>query len=80
MGLEKIGALWKGKPGSKAVLSGSIEVGGKKYRALIFKNDDKEGKQPDYRIMTDPDDVSAAGEHKSRPESKPQADDSDLPF
>lgn len=74
--MEKIGALWKGKPGSKAVLSGSIEIGGKKYRALVFRNEDKEGKQPDYRIMTDPDDVEVAGP-KGKAAPKPAADDDD---
>lgn len=88
MALEKIGAFWKGKPGSKAVLTGSIEVGGKKYRALVFRNEDKKGdKHPDYRVMTDPDEVTEAGQKgRAKPAAdKPIADDflsddSDAPF
>lgn len=80
--LEKIGALWKGKPGSKALLSGSIETDGKKRRVLIFKNEDKKGdKHPDYRIMTDPDEVEVAGQRtKAKAEPKPEAEQDEVPF
>ena len=49
MALEKFGALWKGKPNSKAVLSGKLEDG---RRILVFKNEDKKtDKHPDYRLV-----------------------------
>jgi hypothetical protein len=51
MALEKLGALWKGKTGSKAVLTGMLED---KRRIFVFKNEDKKSdKHPDYRLVVD---------------------------
>jgi len=51
--LKRIGAAWKGKPGSKALLTGSITVAGKKQRWMLFKNDKKtEEREPDYVILS----------------------------
>jgi hypothetical protein len=52
--LKRIGAAWKGKQGSKALLTGSITVAGKKQRWMLFKNDHKPdgSKEPDYVILS----------------------------
>ena len=69
MGLEKLGALWKGKPGSKAVLSGKLEDG---RRILVFKNEDKKtDKHPDFRLVVDDG-------QEEKP--KPQTDEDNTPF
>lgn len=90
MGLTKVGALWNGKPGSKAVFNGSVEIGGQKYKLLIFPNEDKSSeKQPDFRVCTDLDDVKQAVPYDPRdkkptappPAAKPVTTDEDpLPF
>ena len=51
--LKRIGAAWKGKPNSKALLTGAITVAGKKQRWMLFKNDKKtEDREPDYVILS----------------------------
>lgn len=64
MALKNIAALWKGKPGSKAVLSGYMETGerGKKGpRVMVFKNEDAtdENRKPHYRLVQADEDGDA---------------------
>lgn len=71
MALEKFGALWKGKPNSKAVLTGRLEDG---RRILVFKNEDKKSdKHPDYRLVVDPTDVKGQSKQQT-------TDDESVPF
>ncbi len=53
--LKDVGALWKGKPGSKLLLSGEVELpGGGKMRLLMFANQHKKSdKHPDYKLCTE---------------------------
>ena len=55
MALIKVGALWlhEGKKGK--FMAGEIEVGGRVYSVLVFKNDKQKDGQPDYSINV-PDD------------------------
>lgn len=50
MGEQSIGALWiqEGKNGK--YLSGKITINDVTTAIVMFKNDRKEGRQPDYRI------------------------------
>ncbi len=72
MALERIGALWlkERKDGSK-FMAGEIEVNGKKFSIMVFKNNrKKEDKHPDYNIaMLIEDENSQKGD-----------DDDDIPF
>lgn len=80
MALTKIGALWNGKQGSKAVFNGSVEIGGQKYKVLIFPNEDKSNdKQPDFRVCTDLDEVKHVEPYKA-PKPAPAAAPQPLPF
>ena len=50
MAMTKLGALWKNKNGKK-VLTGNVEIDGKKTKIVIFPNGHKEEeKHPDYII------------------------------
>jgi hypothetical protein len=53
--LKDVGALWKGKPGSKLLLTGEIELpSGGKMRLLMFANQHKKSdKHPDYKLCTE---------------------------
>ena len=55
MALKDVGALWNGKPGSKVVYSGQVEIGGRTTRLMVFKNQHKKpgDKKPDLRIVTE---------------------------
>jgi hypothetical protein len=73
MALQKFGALWKGKPTSKAVLTGKLDDGRK---ILVFKNEDKKSdKHPDYRLVVD--DGLDAG---PKPGHREPISDDDTPF
>jgi hypothetical protein len=77
MGLTKIGALWL-KDGKKGkFMSGKIEVEGKEYAILVFKNEKKNDKQPDYNINLRND--NEVEKPKSDYE-KPLEENDDLPF
>ena len=72
---ESIGAMWQGttKKGDP-FLSGKITVNGVEVEFIAFKNNFKEGKQPDFKIFP-----------KSKPSSQPvvkqEEDDGEtLPF
>jgi hypothetical protein len=72
--LKRIGAAWKGKPESKALLTGTITIDGKRQRWLLFKNDKKQGSsssEPDYVILsgTEPevDEYAHSGSQKRTP-------------
>ena len=81
MGLTKVGALWNGKPGSKAIYNGNIEIGGQKYKLLIFPNEDKsKDTQPDFRICTDMDDVKHVEPYRAGAKPAPAAAPQPLPF
>jgi hypothetical protein len=50
--MKRIGAFWKGKPESKAVLTGSIDLLGTDIRICVCKNDKKENiNEPDYHSL-----------------------------
>lgn len=82
----KLGALWKGKEGSKAVLSGSVNSD---TRIVILKNEYKqEEKHPDYLIFLAENQkkdqpqgniVESGTEVPNAPENNPFSDD-DIPF
>jgi hypothetical protein len=57
MANPRIGSLWAGKQGSKALLTGAIDLLGEDIRIVVFKNDKKEegSKQPDYHIVRSKD-------------------------
>jgi len=82
MNRPSCGGLWSrtSRQGNK-FLSGEIELGGQKYRIVIFANGLKKAgeKTPDYRIFeSEPPQTQGAGENS---DPKPfVADDSDVPF
>ena len=85
--LKRIGAAWKGKPGSKALLTGFITVAGKKQRWMLFKNDKKTNgsSEPDYVILsgTEPevDDFAQPSQASPLVNELPDDDrDSSVPF
>lgn len=54
-GLQKIGAFWKAKPGSKALVNGQIEIDGKKMRVGLYENNHKtKDTSPDYTLLLYP--------------------------
>jgi uncharacterized protein (DUF736 family) len=62
MALKKVGSLWsqKSKEG-KEYMSGSLDLGvGGEARVMVFANQKKEGKQPDYTISIATDDQADA--------------------
>lgn len=84
MALEKFGALWKGKPNSKAVLSGKLDDG---RRILVFKNEDKKAdKHPDYRLVVDTGDAPQVEPKRPEPaisgggDQRPYDPDDDVAF
>ena len=51
MGLKKVGALWKKANKDKEYYTGTIELGKTgKSRIMMFPNNKKNDKQPDYAI------------------------------
>jgi len=48
--MKRIGGLWLKEGKNGKFFSGNVEVGGIKQGILIFRNDKKEGNQPDYNI------------------------------
>jgi len=62
-GLDRVGAFWKPRPGSKAVLTGALEVDGRKLRVGLYKNEWKApgSRDPDYRLLLLPDDAAQGG-------------------
>ena len=77
MALRKIGAAWRGKDGSKAALSGSLDFLGESLRFVVVKNEHRKGdRDPEFLVMRVlPDDEK--GETKPAPASRPA---SDVPF
>ena len=65
--LRRVGALWKPRPGSKSLGSGSVTVGGLKQRFIVLKNDRKPAgsKEPDYLLMSS--DEPEADRYAQRP-------------
>lgn len=51
MSSKQIGALWRGKEGSSAVLTGTIDLLGEPIRICIFNNEKEKETHPDYRIV-----------------------------
>ena len=58
MALSNIGALWLQEKNGRKYMSGTIETDkldqipqDGKIQVAIFRNDNKEGNQPDYRIV-----------------------------
>lgn len=48
---QAIGALWI-KEGPKGdYMTGNIKINDVEHRIVVFRNDRKEGKQPDWRIL-----------------------------
>ena len=83
--LRRVGALWKPKPGSKSLGSGSITVNGQRQRFVVLRNDNKsEGStQPDYVLMSsdqpEPDTYTPRSGHATASHGRP-ATTSDSPF
>jgi hypothetical protein len=89
---RKVGAMWKPKPGAKSKGSGSLTIGDKKQRFVIFVNEDKEegSASPDYLLMStdEPETDSYVAKKRGRdedetPESRPAQpfdDETDIPF
>jgi len=51
MSLRKIGVLWiNKKEGKKTYMSGVLKDLRGDIPVVVFKNDEKEGKQPDYNV------------------------------
>lgn len=62
MGLKKIGGLWqRASKQNKQYLAGSIDLGALgESKIMVFKNEKKKDKQPDYTIsLVTPDDEKA---------------------
>lgn len=85
MALKNVGGLWRGKPNSKAVLSGTIELEGKdgpKTKVFVFKNEDRANdRQPEFRICFGVEDEE--GQRPARREASRedfQVSDDDVPF
>jgi hypothetical protein len=92
--LRKVGALWKPKPGSKSLGSGSITVNGLKQRFVILRNDRKNdgSSEPDYLLLSSdepakdeyaqrrPVSASAAGLGAERSGAPFEATIEDVPF
>lgn len=80
----KIGALWKAKEGSKAVLTGKLG----NASLLIFKNTRKQegSNQPDYNVCVanpykkDNEDSTDEPYMPDGDSSKSKSDEGDLPF
>jgi uncharacterized protein (DUF736 family) len=54
--LKSVGSLWRGKQGSKAVLTGTLKVDGGDARILVFVNEErKTDKHPEFRIAIEVD-------------------------
>jgi hypothetical protein len=90
---RKVGAMWKPKVGAKSKGSGSLTIGDKKQRFVIFVNEDKTGDSalPDYLLMStdEPETDSYAAKKRGRdedetPEVRPannsNDEDSEPPF
>jgi hypothetical protein len=59
MAMTKIGAFWKGKPGSKAKITGKIKLGeADEIRVGLFENEKRPDKptDPDYVLLQMTDD------------------------
>ena len=69
---DSIGALWKKSVNGKELLSGLIELDGKKYKLAIWQNDyKKEDKHPDYKVYID------TYEPNNRQQTPPAANNTD---
>jgi hypothetical protein len=64
-GSKKVGALWLPKEGSKAKLTGTIELGGLKAKVAMFENDkwEKGSRLPKYNLVMfeEPTPVASGG-------------------
>ena len=90
MALIKIGALWLKNGKSGKFMSGEVEIDGRKYQILVFKNNYKDSdNKPDYIIHL-PDDIDG-GVHGKEPErnyrerpdpqdQEPDEPSDDIPF
>ena len=69
-----IGALWEKTSARGVYMTGNIEINGEKVGIVCFRNDQKTGKQPDWRIL------------KAKPRTETPQDqrepltDTDVPF
>jgi hypothetical protein len=81
-GLHRVGALWRPRPGSKSLGSGTITVNGLKQRFVVLRNDrKKEGSsEPDYLLMSgdEPEIDSYTSRRASSPNQPALAQD--IPF
>jgi hypothetical protein len=93
--LQKVGAMWKPKPGGKSCGTGSVTVKGWKQRFVVLKNHrKKEGSnEPDWVLMTsnepEADNYQARdgqqrnGQRRDRDDDdrrQPPPDHDDIPF
>lgn len=82
--LRRCGGLWKPRPGSSSLGSGSITVGDLKQRFIVVRNDKKtKPEQPDYLLLAQGDPEADAYVREHRPATQPLASaspDGDAPF
>jgi hypothetical protein len=77
MALDELAALWKGKPGSKALFNGKLKDG---RRIVIFANEKKtKDTQPDFRVMVDTGAAAPMPEPVQAPPGWPTSDE-ETPF
>jgi uncharacterized protein (DUF736 family) len=76
---RNIGGLWTGKEGSKAKLSGVIDLLGLSIRVAIFQNTEKKNERgPDYSIVSYGIDEKSG---QTQPQQEQQQGNSDqMPF
>lgn len=71
---QRIGSLWKG---NKAVATGTLDLLGMRVRVAIFKNEQQEGKQPDYNVVSYGLDER---QQEQSQQSPPVSNDDNCPF
>jgi len=72
--LRRCGGLWKPKPGSQSLGSGSITVAELKQRFIVVRNDKKvKPEQPDYLLMAqgEPEVDAFVRDHQPKPKARP---------
>jgi len=69
-----IGALWEKTSARGTFMTGNVEINGEKVGIVVFKNEQKTGKQPDWRIL------KAKPKEQAMPTDNEPMTDQDVPF